>query len=126
MNGRNPHPPPTLPPPPRRPPRLVKIVRDRVEQFVGDCRVQYRQVSSDVLVKGLRKKLIEESVEYLEDPCLAEAADVYEALCALAEHDLGASMEDVIEEARAKREERGGFNGSALFIVTTPESSRHG
>lgn len=131
MNGRNPHPPPTVaptpPPPPRRPPRLVKIVRDGVERLVGDCHVRYRQVSSEDHVRGLRKKLIEEAVEYMEDPSLGELADVFEVIRALAKHDLGLTMQDVIGRSLDKYGERGGFDqGVGLFITTTPESSTHG
>lgn len=100
-------------------PRLVKLVRDRVGQFLGDTTVSYDRVAEVDYGRLLEDKLLEETVEYIRDPSLAELADVYEVVRALAEHrhhNLGT----VASEAAAKRQERGGFSqGVGMWVQTT-------
>ena len=53
-------------------------------------------------------KIIEEAQEFIEDPCEEEAADMLEVLFAFA-HLNGIDFEDVLDVAREKTMERGGF-----------------
>lgn len=105
--------------------RLVKLVRDRVAQFVGKSTVSYEPVDEATHIRLLRRKLIEEAAEYLENPSLGEAADVLETLRALADWDLKVPWPAVAEEAHAKYEERGGFDDGIAMFATTTAPSRH-
>jgi len=104
--------------------KLMKLVRDRVEEFLGDSTVQYLPLSKSEHKVELRKKLIEESIEYLSEPSLEELADVYEVVCALAQVDLDLNISEVMYEAREKREERGGFDfGIGMFCDNSNKPS---
>lgn len=106
--------------------RLVKLVRDRVGQFIGNAqRVTYEPISSIDHVPLLRAKLVEEVVEYLQNPSIGEAADVFEALRGLAEVDLACTIDEIEAEANAKRAARGGFDEGTGMFVTTFAPERH-
>jgi predicted house-cleaning noncanonical NTP pyrophosphatase (MazG superfamily) len=102
-------------------PYLVKLVRDRVGQFLGRSEVTYERIGDDATwLKMLRMKLIEEAVEYALDPSIGEAGDVLDALKALADHDLNVRWEDVEIAAAIKTAERGAFNeGMGMYVTTT-------
>jgi predicted house-cleaning noncanonical NTP pyrophosphatase (MazG superfamily) len=69
-------------------------------------------------MEGLRAKILEEANEFIENPCEEEAADMLEVLFAFT-HLNGIDFEDVLEVAREKAEERGGFfNGIILEEVS--------
>lgn len=113
-------------------PRLVKLVRDGVGALLGHSTVSYEPIPDDsgpgfagTAIGALRRKLIEEAVEYLENPSKGELADVYEVVCALAKHDLGLEFHEVQDEAERKLEERGGFEGLTGMYVTTTAPRRH-
>lgn len=109
-------------------PRLVKLVRDGVGRFLppGATGVYYKQIPDRPEgIRALRRKGIEEAVEYLETPSLGELADMYEVILALAKHDLGVTMGDVAQEAARKRGERGGFDGLIGMYVDTSAPPRH-
>lgn len=98
-------------------PRFVKIVRTGIARFLGSSEVEYREADPKDLVPGLRAKLIEEAVEYLQDPSVGELADVLEVVKALAIHDLGLSWWQVEDEAEAKANERGNFHaGYGMYV----------
>lgn len=91
---------------------LVKLVRDRVGDLLGDQTVLYQPITDhDEAVKQLRAKLVEEAVEYIQQPSLEELADVLEVVKALALVDLGESWIDVEGVAEMKERARGGFRG---------------
>lgn len=108
--------------------RLVKLVRDRVGELLPHTQVEYTPIKSRrQVIRELRKKLVEEATEYLLDPTLDELADVHEVVRALAELDLGVSLDGVITEARHKREERGGFqDGMGMYAYTTAPTRHEG
>jgi predicted house-cleaning noncanonical NTP pyrophosphatase (MazG superfamily) len=91
-----------------------KLVRDRIPEIIeadgGTAAV--RQLSDEEYEAALLDKLSEE-VQELRDATpaerLDEAADVYEVLLALVAH-LGATSDDLVSAADAKREQRGGFS----------------
>lgn len=106
-------------------PRLVKLVRDRVPQFLTDGGVHYRRMPREDHVRQLRAKLVEEALEYVLNPSLGELADVQEAVRALALVDLGLDASAVNREAHEKRTERGGFADGVGMYVTADAPPRH-
>lgn len=98
---------------------LVKLVRDRVSDAMGgDGTVTYRPMPHDEHVRRLRAKLLEEAVEYAIDPSLAELAQVYVAVEALAKVDLGTTLAAVARQAVEDHEERGGFDeGVGMYAL---------
>jgi predicted house-cleaning noncanonical NTP pyrophosphatase (MazG superfamily) len=105
-------------------PRLVKLVRDRVGEFLDgrNNSVVYMQMPRDDVVPELRKKLLEECAEYLQNPSIQELADLYEVLMALAKLDLRVDWHEVLATAALKCAERGGLtNGAGMYVVTTQE-----
>ncbi|MCQ1535569.1 phosphoribosyl-ATP pyrophosphohydrolase [Methanosarcina sp. KYL-1] len=63
-------------------------------------------------LRYLIKKLQEEALEFTEDPCVEELADVREVIDALSGIR---GFEDVLRVQERKREERGGFSGRVLL-----------
>lgn len=107
-------------------PRLVKIVRDKMGPWLADEPAVYRRITDpEIAVRELRKKLGEEVVEYLLDPCVGELADVLDVCRALANRDLGISWAEVENEAAAKGRERGTFHAAVGMYVQTLAGPRH-
>lgn len=99
--------------------KLVKIVRDQIPLLVGHERgaVIYQGASREQVVEGLRKKLVEEALEYLLDPSAEELADVIEVAHALRHWDLDISPTELHEIGTRKRDERGAFfDGIGMFV----------
>lgn len=98
--------------------RLVKLVRDKIPEKVGDQRVVYSDIPSrDEFVNALRQKLLEEVAEYLADPCVGELADILEVVQTLAVYDLEISLEHLEFGRREKYLENGGFLiGRGLYV----------
>jgi predicted house-cleaning noncanonical NTP pyrophosphatase (MazG superfamily) len=108
-----------------RRPRLIKLVRDYIGQFLdGDSTVTYEVIPNEHVLPALRAKLLEEVGEYLVDPCLGELADVYEVVCALADAE-GFGLSGVQAEAGSKVQERGGFYRGVGMYITTTAPARH-
>jgi len=95
----------------------VKLVRDFIPEIITESgrTCIWRQVDGrEEHMEGLRAKILEEADEFIENPCEEEAADMLEVLFAFT-HLNGIDFEDVLEVAREKAEERGGFfNGIIL------------
>lgn len=87
-----------------------KLVRDKIPEIIEDdgkkCDTEI--ASKDEHYELLKKKLIEETEEFIEDENLEELADVMEVIFSLAE-SLGYEEKDLINKREEKREERGGF-----------------
>ena len=100
--------------------RLLKLVRDNIPAYVGaDCVVEYKPMSWEEHNKQLRKKLVEEALEYMEDPTDEELADVLEVVKALARGWHG-GFSYIEEEAAVKEQQRGGFyEGIGMYAVKT-------
>jgi predicted house-cleaning noncanonical NTP pyrophosphatase (MazG superfamily) len=95
----------------------IKLVRDHIgERLGGEGTITYEPVDEATHVKGLRKKLVEEALEYAMDPSIGELADVLEAVWSLAAVDLRAPFEVIEQRAKTKRIERGGFK-RGMFMV---------
>lgn len=108
-------------------PRLVKLVRDDIGQFLGDSVVTYEPIRDPhERREALQRKLLEEALEFVLKPTIGELADVFEVVRCLAEYDPAfVSMDAVIDEANAKRAERGGFEARIGMYVNTTAPSRH-
>ncbi|MEW1960692.1 nucleoside triphosphate pyrophosphohydrolase [Kineococcus sp. NPDC059986] len=95
---------------------MGKLVRDRIPDIIRaeGREPRIRILTNDEYVAALLVKVVEEAGELRDaattEERLAEAADVYEVLLAVAEL-CGASIEDVVRLADAKRQQRGGFGG---------------
>ena len=88
-----------------------KLVRDRIPEILEAKGKKYtvRQVGVG-FEKGnyLRKKLVEETDEFLKEPSIEELADVQEVVLALAEN-MGFTRDDLEIVREAKVIQRGGF-----------------
>jgi len=100
----------------------MKLVRDFIPQIIesGGRKCEYRQVRNlDEHMRQLRAKMNEETNEFFEDPCVEEAADMLEVLFAFTFlHNI--EFEDVLEAARVKQEERGGFMEGLILQSVEP------
>jgi predicted house-cleaning noncanonical NTP pyrophosphatase (MazG superfamily) len=106
--------------------RLVKLVRDRVGMFLGESTVHFEPVPQELMLPLLRRKLLEESTEYLMEPSIDELADVLEVVRCLANQE-GWKWKEVVKLCNAKFHERGAFvTGMGLYIETNPERSQFG
>ena len=94
----------------------MKLVRDRIPEIIADTGMT--PVVSDG--KGehfsflLYSKLVEELGEFMDNPCVEEAADMFEVfITLLRENDL--SLVQVAGVADKKRAERGGFSDGCVL-----------
>jgi predicted house-cleaning noncanonical NTP pyrophosphatase (MazG superfamily) len=96
----------------------VKLVRDNIgADLGGPGTLTYEPINDHAEhVRLLRKKLIEEALEYLMDPSLEELGDVLAVVDALVRADLGEDMDALHREMVRKANKRGGFdNGIVMF-----------
>ena len=92
-----------------------KLVRDRIPDLIRASgrlpRVKtltagpYRQA----LIEKLHEEVVELAAEQTSEGVLGEAADVLEVLTAIAA-DHGVTLDTIVDVARRKREQRGGFD----------------
>jgi predicted house-cleaning noncanonical NTP pyrophosphatase (MazG superfamily) len=94
---------------------LVKVIRDKMGGL--DRSLVYDFVPQDEVKEDLRKKLVEEALEYILDPSLEELADVYEVVLALLDWDLKKTFADLKYVATAKTNALGGFTtGLGMYV----------
>lgn len=105
-----------------------KLVRDKVPESIeqkGEL-VTHTKVSGDHLVKALKAKLLEESIEVMDaqstSDTLEELADVLEVIHAISKH-LNISMKSIEENRKQKRSKRGGFDEGIVLVKTTAHAS---
>lgn len=106
--------------------KLVKLVRDKIPEGLDEHHPVVCKPITDraEMVERLRDKLFEEAREYDKNPSIGEAADIYEVLCCLIEHDLHAKLGDVILAADNKRRKRGSFlNGIGMYVEVADRGS---
>lgn len=96
-----------------------KLVRDKIPSILDNKGIKYLITYTDENnhLFYLLKKLIEEAHELSRDKDIEELADVMEVLLAIGE-ELGYSLEDILINMVAKRDERGGFNEGIILIET--------
>ena len=100
----------------------VKLVRDKIPTIIRESGKwpDYYVADATEHIKRLFDKMLEELDEFIEDPCLEEAADIYEVFLAiLAQHNL--SLDDVVFEAAEKWEQRGGFDEGIVLREVVEE-----
>ena len=96
-----------------------KLVRDKIPSILDNKGIKYLITYTDENnhLYYLLKKLIEEAHELSKDKDIEELADVMEVLLAIGE-ELGYSLEDILINMVAKRDERGGFDEGIILIET--------
>lgn len=95
----------------------MKLVRDKIPSIIlnsGRKCSSRRVYGADEHMVMLKKKMEEESLEFLQNPSIEEAADMYEVLLTMIELS-GHHLDDVIREALYKRDERGGFTDGIIL-----------
>ena len=97
----------------------MKLVRDYIPTIIkedGKTCISRTCVDSEELRARLRDKMIEETEEFLDEPCYGEAADMYEVLRAFA-NLYRLDMEKITQIADTKRSERGGFDDGIVLLI---------
>jgi predicted house-cleaning noncanonical NTP pyrophosphatase (MazG superfamily) len=92
-----------------------KLVRDKIPDIIKNSnRVPECRILDDdqEYLRYLIKKLQEEVLEFTENPCVEELADIKEVIDALSEIE---GFEDVVRVQERKMKERGGFGGRVLL-----------
>ncbi len=87
-----------------------KLVRDKICDIIkasGKTPISHVAVPEEYN-SALLDKMIEELEEFRENPCLEEAADMYEVWLAIL-YRWSMAPKDVVSCANKKRKERGGF-----------------
>lgn len=94
----------------------MKLVRDLIPTIIEESgkQCEYHIADTDEHRLGLYTKMGEEMAEFIENPSIEEAADIYEVLRGIClAHDL--RMLDVIRAAERKKIERGGFTARIIL-----------
>ena len=94
----------------------MKLIRDRIPSIIEEEGQTCKCHTADIqeFEERLYEKMEEEIQEFIEKPCIEEAADMYEVLktiCWL--HKL--SMTDVMNFAAEKANQRGGFQKAIIL-----------
>jgi predicted house-cleaning noncanonical NTP pyrophosphatase (MazG superfamily) len=88
----------------------IKLVRDKVADPPAMCVV--KPMHNKKGIDLLRRKLVEEAIEYLLNPCVEELADVMEVVETLAHYDPkitgGYNGANLLKEARARKNAKNG------------------
>jgi|6_EtaG_2_1085325.scaffolds.fasta_scaffold200530_2 predicted house-cleaning noncanonical NTP pyrophosphatase (MazG superfamily) len=102
---------------------LPKLVRDLVPSHIeNDGRVPLYSIAEGFKerISLLYDKMEEEVEEFIAEPCLEEAGDIYEVLRAVVELH-GMRMEDVVRTADRKVAECGGFKRGIILEAVTED-----
>ena len=103
----------------------MKLVRDNIPQIIkdnGKFPITKKTQSSGEMQTFLYQKMIEELNEFHSDPCLEEAADMYEVLVAICYHN-GIDWSEMKNKASHKRNIRGGFDTGTILINVEEDKS---
>ena len=97
-----------------------KLVRDKIPQILFDLgkNPEYYSATHEEYLFELRRKLVEEVEEFLEDESIEELADVLEVLEALRAYK-GYSCEHLAFTQKLKKEKNGGFDKK--YILKLPQ-----
>lgn len=100
---------------------VKKLVRDNIPEIIeGTGHVPVvRTLDDKEYAEELRRKLMEEVAEYIDEPSTEELADILEVVYALgALHD--ASSDDLEVVRKSKAEKRGAFS-KRIYLVSIEE-----
>ena len=94
----------------------MKLVRDLIPRIIEDdgktC--DYHIADGTEFIEELYKKMQEELAEFIEEPSIEEAADMYEVFTAICwYHNI--PLQDVAKKAIEKKMERGGFTEGIIL-----------
>ena len=101
----------------------MKLVRDLIPQIIEESGKScgYHIANYDEYKARLYEKMHEELDEFINTPCVEEAADIYEVLRAICKlHEIEMVGVEII--ASDKREERGGFKNRIILEEVLDES----
>ena len=93
-----------------------KLVRDRIPEIIEEAGKTHQTtiIDGEDLKKAALKKLLEEAMEFVENPSAEEAADIIEILYFILGRE-GITDAQVMAAATVKRIKRGGFNMGYLL-----------
>jgi len=88
-----------------------KLVRDRIPEIIEEAGKDFcvHQAKGDRLQDHAFRKLQEEVMEFVENPCVEELADIMEILDFICNR-LGIHERTILAETTAKRVSRGSFD----------------
>ncbi len=98
-----------------------KLVRDNIPKIISDFqldRFRFVTLSDEEYAKQLKKKLLEEVEEYLQDENMEELADIYEVLDAIVQFKKF-DPNEIFKVKQKKLNERGGFEKRLLMEVVS-------
>lgn len=103
--------------------RMAKLVRDSVEKHVPgfNPEIKYERISDqETFRKELRRKLGEETIEYLIEPDNEnELADVLDIVLEIARYEFAMDPDQLFEIVKKKRRRIGGFKiGMGMYVLT--------
>jgi predicted house-cleaning noncanonical NTP pyrophosphatase (MazG superfamily) len=102
----------------------MKLVRDHIPDIIEDsgktCSWRWT-VDHEEHMRLLKLKIFEEACEFIENPCLEEAADMLEVLRAFIDLN-GFRFDDVVKTASDKSDKRGGFKAGVVLEEVFDES----
>ena len=93
-----------------------KLVRDRIPEILNEEGKEYSIVkcSEDDILAYAKKKLLEEAMEFVENPCAEEAADIIEILKFMCSR-IGVYEIQVEAAAISKYARKGGFGENYIL-----------
>ena len=95
---------------------LPKLVRDKIPQIIqaSGKTCEWHHADTSEYVSRLHDKMQEELAEFKEDPCVEEAADMFEVFLALL-RNWEIDISDVALRAQDKKISRGGFKNKIVL-----------
>ena len=102
---------------------MIKLVRDNIITLIrqNGQKPEYYIADTEEYNERLFDKMREELQEFIDNPCIEEAADMYEVWLAILDHWNMIPL-DVASYANKKRKERGGFKEGIVLTCVTDET----
>lgn len=87
-----------------------KLIRDKIPEIIEKAGKNYKIDIADTNLyrEKLHEKLLEEALEFKNEPCIEEMADILEVIQALMQ-EYSISKEEVVKAKEKKAAERGAF-----------------
>ena len=102
----------------------MKLVRDHIPDIIEDSgkTCTWRWVDGhEEHMRLLKLKIFEEACEFIEKPCLEEAADMLEVVKTFIDLN-GFDFDSVMKVAQDKSDQRGGFKAGVVLEEVHSES----